>query len=88
MAEIESKAYPQAANVEMRCINWVRIEKADNGYIVKWDEKEHKPAGSMEHCDYVEHKKLFGAEEGDAAWAKFRELKEAEWAHDAAMKSM
>lgn len=66
----------------MSKVNWVRIEDADNGFIVEWSEREEKKEGCMDHCDYNNHKKLFASEKEDEAWTLFKTLKKAEWASE------
>ena len=77
--EHESKKFVSAPIA----VTYARIHDADNGYIVEWSEKHSKPgSGPLDHCDYIERNHLFTLEEADKAWAKFRELKEAEWAYE------
>lgn len=56
-------------------INHCSIDTADNGYIVEWSEKEEKPEGSMEHCNYTNHKKIFTSKQEDEAWELYKKLK-------------
>ena len=85
---MESASYPkeEAMEASVPAINWVRIDQADNGFTVSWDEKEQKD--TMEHCEYISHTELFSMEEADKAWAKFRSLKEKEWAYEKKMRAI
>lgn len=72
---MESKAYPEMENKGSK-ICWSKIEKADNGWVVEWTEKKKKEGGGhFEDMVHVEHKKVFGKEEKDAAWETFKEYK-------------
>ena len=69
------EAYPMPSPKIGRC----EIEKADNGWIVEYSEKEHKPKGSTEHADYITTRKVFGVEEVEekAAWDLYVSKKKA-----------
>lgn len=82
MEAIASKAYPEESDYAGRKINWCGMEKADNGYIVKWSEKQTMPKGSMEHAEYIDHKKLYSDEEKDTAWDMYKEVKMAEMEYE------
>jgi len=69
--ELKSSEYP----MPQPDIRHPEIEKADNGYVVEWREKEKKPKGSMEKCDYIKRQMLFSMEEKEKAWEKYKELK-------------
>lgn len=58
---------------------WVNIDMADNGFIVRWDEKMKKPGGGdMDHCDHVSKTHLFKMEEDNEAFDFFIRLKKME----------
>jgi hypothetical protein len=60
-------------------VRWVNIDVADNGFIVKWDEKMKKPGGGeMDHCDCISKTHLFKSEEKDEAFDFFVKLKKME----------
>lgn len=69
-----SMADPESEEKDKK-ISWVNIDAADNGYIVRWDEQEEKPKGSMDHCHSKNHTRLFSEGEDDLAWEHFKMLK-------------
>ncbi len=85
----ESMDYPEGEKKYDKKISWVNIDMADNGYVVSWSEKEIKPPGCNDHCDYIDHKKLFSEKEDGAAWDHFKNLKmmEMHYKYDKKMNS-
>jgi hypothetical protein len=58
---------------------WVNIDVADNGFIVKWDEKTKKRGGGeMDHCNSISKTHIFKVEEKDEAFDFFVRLKKME----------
>jgi hypothetical protein len=58
---------------------WIEIEKAENGFVVEYSEKEKKEHGDMTHCDYIKKTHVFNSEEEDKAWEMFIDLKKREF---------
>jgi hypothetical protein len=55
-------------------VNWVEIEMANNGYVVRYSVKESKP-GSMEHCEWLSKSFVFSTEQEDEAFDLFKKMK-------------
>ena len=55
---------------------WVGIDKADNGYIVSYSQKEKKSGGGKyDHVEHSEKKLLYNMDQEDEAFAMFVKLK-------------
>ena len=62
---------------------WIEIEKADNGFVVEYSEKEKRKEGCMEHCDHIRRSQVFTSDEEDKAWEMFIDLKKREFKNKA-----
>ena len=62
---------------EVGKVDYVGIDIADNGWIVRWDQKEKKEKGCMDHCYGKSHTKIFGNsdEDTETAFEFFKTLK-------------
>lgn len=58
---------------------WVNIDKADNGYIVRYSTREPKiGAGKYDHVESTEKTMLFNKEQQDEAFELFVKMKKKE----------
>lgn len=75
---MEGMMYKESDNsqamAEIGKVNWVNIDMANNGYIVRYSIKESKP-GSMEHCEWIEKSFVFSMEQEDEAFDLFKKMK-------------
>lgn len=55
----------------------VRIEKADNGWVVEYSTKK-KAKSKFENMSYMEHKKVFTDSDEDKAFEFFKKMKKSE----------
>lgn len=64
--------------VMMHKVDYVKIDKADNGYVVYWDEKAPS-VGEYDHAPMVEKKQVFLEKDVDKAFDFFKEKKMECW---------
>ncbi|MFN5417671.1 MAG: hypothetical protein ACK5B9_11490 [Flavobacteriia bacterium] len=77
--EIENEKEEMDMTSEIGKIRDVDINKALNGWTLSYMLMEKAPGKSkMEHCEYMRKSEVFKTEESDAAFARFRSLKEKE----------
>lgn len=83
IGKTESKAYPMEDEYDGLDVTSCSIKMAKNGYVVEYSFREpSKKEGSMEHCGYKHMCEVFGKEEEDKAWDKFKEYKMMEMHSD------
>jgi len=56
-------------------IGCVNIDSAENGWIVRWEEKHSNPVGFYDHCEHSQKKQVFTSKETDKAFDYFKKLK-------------
>lgn len=60
-------------------VRWSSIDVAENGFMVRWDEKTKNPGGgSYDHCEGLSRSHVFTSDQEDEAFDFFVKLKKME----------
>lgn len=55
-------------------IQYLRLEPADNGFLLSYSERQNKSGSPYDSCGSVDRKEIFGFQETDKCMARMLEL--------------